>query len=57
MTMTEIQADKIKVGVVGGRTYYLSEGQLVSAGRPSSSIEYQTARKVAEVEAVDNAFR
>ncbi len=39
----------IQVGVVGGPTYYLSEGQLVSAGRPQKSIEYQPTRKVAEV--------
>lgn len=39
----------IQVGVVGGQIYYLSEGQLVSAGQSNSPLEYQPARKVAEV--------
>lgn len=40
---------EIQVGVVGGQAYCLSEGQLVSAGRSSSPLEYQPTRKVAEV--------
>ncbi len=40
----------IQVGVVGGPTYYLNEGQLVSAGRPQKPLEYQPTRKVTDGE-------